>query len=163
MNQITIEEASAGGVVYRKTDGNVEFIIGKHSGYHKWVLPKGLVEKGESSMEAAVREVEEEVGVKASIVELSPLKNIEYWYYADLDLSGKTTRRVAKYAEAGGEKTRVHKKVVFYLMEVEADLGKEGWEMEDRKWLSFEEGKKILEFETEQEVFESAGRLLGCL
>lgn len=172
-----MEERSAGGVVFRKTNKltnqqtnkstNFEFLIGKHSGYHKWVLPKGLVETGETSEEAAVREVSEEVGAEAKIVDLpaqagmAPLKTIEYWYFADLDISGATTRRVAKYSEAGGAKTRIHKQVVFYLMEAQKDLGKEGWEMEERKWVSHEEGMKLLAFETEREVFGEAGKALG--
>ncbi|KKU44547.1 MAG: ADP-ribose pyrophosphatase [Microgenomates group bacterium GW2011_GWA2_46_7] len=119
MKQTTLEEKSAGGVVYRKTEGKYEFLMGKHSGYHKWVLPKGLVERGESPQEAGVREVGEEVGVVAKIVDMTPLKTIEYWYYADLDVSGETTRRIEKYAEQGGVKTRVHKQVVFFLMEME--------------------------------------------
>ena len=147
-------EISAGGVVYRKSDG--KFLIGKHSGYHKWVLPKGLVEKGESQMEAAVREVREEVGVEARIIDVVPLKTIEYYYFADLDMSGKTTRRVEKYSESGGAKTRIHKQVIFYLMEMEKDLGVVGWEMKERKWVSFEEGMELLEFESERGVLNCA-------
>lgn len=158
------QEVSAGGVVYRamrkfsnpkfsNSQIKYEFLIGKHSGYHKWVLPKGLVEKGESTMEAALREVEEEVGVKARIVEMAPLKTIEYYYFADLDTSGKTTRRVEKYSESGGAKNRIHKQVIFYLMEMEKDLGVVGWEMDERKWVTFEEGMKLLDFESEREVF----------
>ncbi len=170
MNQVTKEEISAGGVVYRKKGVNYEFLLGKHSGYHKWVLPKGLVEKGESQMEAAVREVGEEVGVDAKIVEMSPLKIIEYYYFADLetvkgkDATGRESeRRVKHYQEDGGAKTRVHKQVIFYLMEMESDLGGTGWEMEERKWLSYTDGLETLAFETEREVFEIAGKALGCL
>ena len=170
MNQETKEEVSAGGVVYRKNGVNYEFLLGKHSGYHKWVLPKGLVEKGESQMEAAVREVEEEVGVSAKIVEMSPLKIIEYYYFADLEtVKGKdakgseSERRVKNYQEDGGAKTRVHKQVIFYLMEMESDLGGAGWEMEERKWLGYTDGLETLAFETEREVFEVAGKALGCL
>lgn len=169
MKQTTIEEVSAGGVVYRRLGDGYEFLIGKHSGYHKWVLPKGLVERGESWESAAVREVAEEVGVEAQIVGVTPLKTIEYWYYAEfgkgkgIDAKGDTTeRRVKKYQEAGASKTRVHKKVVFYLMETQKDLGQAGWEMEERKWVGWEEGRRLLEFESEQEVFEVAGRELGC-
>lgn len=150
MKQTTLQEKSAGGVVFRQNDG--KFLIGKHSGYHKWVLPKGLVERGEAEIEAALREVEEEVGVKAEVVGVTPIKTIEYWYYADLDLSGKTTRRVKNYQEAGGAKTRIHKKVVFYLMELQEDLGKAGWEMSERRWVSYEEGRELLGFESEKEV-----------
>jgi len=170
MKQTTLEEVSAGGVVYRKTGAKIEFLIGKHSGYHKWVLPKGLVEKRESQMDAAVREVEEEVGVKAKIVDMVPLKIIEYYYMADfakisgIDAKGEVSeRRVKKYQEEGGGKTRIHKQVVFYLMEMENDLGKGGWEMEERQWVNFEEGYRMLAFETEREVWEVAGRALKCL
>ncbi len=167
MKQATIEEKSAGGVVYRvkreisnhkfsNSQIKYEFLIGKHSGYHKWVLPKGLVEKGESQMEAAVREVREEVGVEARIIDVVPLKTIEYYYFADLDMSGKTTRRVEKYSESGGAKTRIHKQVIFYLMEMEKDLGVVGWEMKERKWVSFEEGMELLEFESERGVLNCA-------
>jgi len=52
--------------------------------------------------------------------------------------------------------------VIFYLMEMEKDLGKEGWEMEERKWVSFEEGMKLLDFESERGVLEVAGKILGA-
>ena len=182
MKQTTIEEVSAGGVVFRrigqaensenqkvgKSESRIEFLIGKHSGYHKWVLPKGLVEKGESQMEAAVREVEEEVGVKANIAEVAPIKIIEYYYFADLEAvkgrdakGGESERRVKHYQEQGGAKTRVHKQVIFFLMEVENDLGQAGWEMEERKWVSYKEGIKLLAFESEREVFSEAAKALG--
>ena len=56
------DEISAGGVVYRQTDDGVDVLICKDAGYHKWVLPKGLVRKNEEYDETAVREVREEVG-----------------------------------------------------------------------------------------------------
>lgn len=168
MNKSIIEEVSAGGVVYRKVGDSCEFLIGKHSGYHKWVLPKGLVESGESYPETAEREVMEEMGVKAKITDLVPVKTIEYFYYADLGASvgsdakgDDSERRVKKYQEAGGGKTKVHKKVIFYLMEVEKDLGEVGWEMEERQWLGYEQAVEILAFESEREVLMSAGRALG--
>ncbi|MFZ2199212.1 MAG: NUDIX domain-containing protein [Microgenomates group bacterium] len=184
MKQVTLEEISAGGVVYRavheipnsnnQVPNKFEFLIGKHSGYHKWVLPKGLVEKGESRVEAATREVMEEVGVEAKIVEMVPLQIVKYYYFADMgEIINKnphtedTTRRVKTYqedpafAKASAGKARVHKQVVFYLMEVEKDLGGAGWEMEERKWVSYDEGMKMLAFETEREVFEAAWKELN--
>jgi 8-oxo-dGTP pyrophosphatase MutT (NUDIX family) len=60
----------AGGVVYRVKDATLELLL-VSSRYDKsiWVLPKGHIEPGESSDETAVREVFEEAGVKARIVE----------------------------------------------------------------------------------------------
>ena len=52
-------EIAAGGVVTNK-EGKVLFIFRNN----KWDLPKGKLEKGESLKEAALREVEEETGVK---------------------------------------------------------------------------------------------------
>lgn len=163
MNQTIKVEISAGGVVYRKNGDNYEFLIGKHSGYHKWVLPKGHIEPGETEQETAVREVEEELGVKARIVNEVPVKTIEYDFMADLDNSGETTRTVKSYQEQGGVGTKIHKKVIFYLMKLENDVDKPGWEMSESKWVNFEEGMKILAFESEREVFSEAGKALKCL
>ena len=60
----------AGGVVYRLKDATPELLL-VSSKYDKsiWVLPKGHIEPGESSDETAVREVFEEAGVTARIVE----------------------------------------------------------------------------------------------
>ncbi len=60
----------AGGVVYRMKDATLELLL-VSSRYDKsiWVLPKGHIEPGESSDETAVREVFEEAGVRARIVE----------------------------------------------------------------------------------------------
>ncbi|GAB4026560.1 MAG: NUDIX hydrolase [Candidatus Microgenomates bacterium] len=164
----TIEEVSAGGVIYRRVGDSYEFLIGKHSGYHKWVLPKGLVERGESYAETAVREVQEEVGVVARVVGTAPVKSIEYWYFADLESKmGKSAngydseRRVKKYQEEGGVKTRIHKKVIFYLMEYVSDLGKVGWEMEERAWVGYEKAISRLAFDTEKEVLVAAYKTLG--
>lgn len=163
MNKVIKEEVSSGGVVFRKNGNEIEFLIGKHSGYHKWVLPKGHIEAEETEIETAIREVEEELGVKAKIVNETPIKTIEYDFMADLDNSGETTRTVKSYQEQGGSKTKIHKKVTFYLMELENDDDKPGWEMSESKWVSFEEGVEMLAFETEREVFEIAGKALGCL
>lgn len=55
----------AGGVVINHV-GMVLLIRHKNG---TWVFPKGHIEPGESKAEAAVREVEEEAGVQASVVD----------------------------------------------------------------------------------------------
>ncbi|WEK71476.1 MAG: NUDIX domain-containing protein [Candidatus Chryseobacterium colombiense] len=74
-NLFRIIEA-AGGIV-NDTDGKILFI--KRLG--KWDLPKGKMEKGESREESAVREIEEETGLKG--VELVRFINTTYHIYIE--------------------------------------------------------------------------------
>ncbi len=161
----TISEFSAGGVVYRLHEGSYSWLIGKHSGYHKWVLPKGLIEKGETGFEAAVREVEEEMGVQARIVLEKPIYTVKYVYWADYknpsdyqqsdEIQGR--RRVAKYQEHGGKKVKVFKVVSFFLMEcIGGDSNKHDWEMEEAGWYLYEEAMKKLDFKGEKEALQYA-------
>ncbi|MBC7084005.1 MAG: NUDIX hydrolase [Firmicutes bacterium] len=69
-------EVSAGVVVFR---GDQVLIIKNRFG--EWVLPKGKVEAGETPEAAALREVEEETGVRAEI--LRPAGTSEYTYLSD--------------------------------------------------------------------------------
>jgi 8-oxo-dGTP diphosphatase len=66
-----MREHSAGGVVVRRTaDGLwVAAIVPQGRAEGHWVLPKGLVEKGEAAVDGAVREVHEETGLRAEPVQ----------------------------------------------------------------------------------------------
>jgi len=173
------QEYSAGGVVYQKfqipnSKYQIKWLIGKHSGYHKWVLPKGLIEEGERGMEAAVRETEEEMGVKARVIGERPIHKEEYWFVATLDKkvnSGKQKdkpiRRVKVYQEEPGfgeskeEKVRVLKTVSFYLMEYESgDPEDHDWEMEDAGWYGFEEAVEMLAFAGERAALDKAREMV---
>ena len=79
----TIE--AAGGVVER--DGLIAVV--HRPRYDDWSLPKGKLDKNESSERAALREVQEETGLSCQLVEeLDPVsytdnrgrpKNVRYW------------------------------------------------------------------------------------
>ena len=59
----------AGGVVARIVNGEPEYLLVEASRVRGlWVLPKGHIEPGETPEAAAVREVEEEGGVRAAII-----------------------------------------------------------------------------------------------
>src|SRR3954452_18719544 len=80
------EVLAAGGVVVRD-DGRIAVV--HRPKYDDWSLPKGKLDAGESFEDAAVREVEEETGVRATLVrELEPVrymtpggrsKIVRYW------------------------------------------------------------------------------------
>lgn len=62
------EAVSCGGVIIYR--GKILLLYKNYNDrYEGWVLPKGTVEPGESKEETALREVAEEAGVKAKIVE----------------------------------------------------------------------------------------------
>ena len=132
-------EISAGGVVYRKVNGGFEVLISKHSGYHKWVLPKGLVERGEKLEETAVREVEEEVGVKAKII--SNIGDPEEYVYTF-------------------NSEKVFKKVYYFLMEyVSGSESDHDFEMEDVVWVSFDEAIERMGYDGAKRILAKAKQL----
>lgn len=59
---------SSGCVVYKKAKNKILFLAAYQKMLYRdsfhWVAPKGLIDKGESSKQAALRETYEEVGIK---------------------------------------------------------------------------------------------------
>ena len=140
----TRNEFSAGGVVYRRDDaGQVEVaLIGTHAG-ERWGLPKGWVEKDESPQEAALREVREETGIRARIVQ--ELERIEYWF---------------RWNQGAGP-LRIHKHVDFFLMQaLSGDTAEHDHEVEEVGWFSLDEALERATYKGERQVLEKARRLL---
>ena len=75
-------ERSAGGVVVRALAGNWHALLIRDP-YGKWSLPKGHIEGGETLREAAVREVEEETGIRPNVV--GPRIDTVDWRFRDGD------------------------------------------------------------------------------
>lgn len=78
-------ELSSGGVVIF---GNALLLLRKYNG--DWVLPKGRVEAGERLYTAALREVFEESGVKAEIVQYIGRINYHYKNIKEDEMVSKT-------------------------------------------------------------------------
>ena len=101
-------ETSSGGVVYRPFDTGPAVLLIRDP-YNNWGLPKGHIESGESSEEAAVRETLEEAGVTARIVEFLTTARqvvrgapqwVDYYLMAmETEGEGEEGRRVAWLAE----------------------------------------------------------------
>lgn len=121
------DEISAGGVVYRRDGDHIEVVICKDAGYHRWVLPKGLVSEGESYEQAALREVQEETGITARLIE--SLGEPEKYVYM-----------------ARG--VRVFKQVHYFLMEyVSGSIDQHDHEMEDVRWAGIDEALNLLAYD----------------
>jgi 8-oxo-dGTP pyrophosphatase MutT (NUDIX family) len=138
----TRREVSAGGVLFRRTEQGVEILLAARrtrSGDLVWGLPKGLVEKGESPEETAVREVLEETGFEGKLQD--SLGEIGYWYV--------------------WEGVRVRKTVHFFLMEaIGGDASRRDLEMEDVAWFPLPEVEETAGFASEKQVIARARQRL---
>ena len=61
---------SAGGVVYRFNSENLQVLICGRDNSNLWALPKGTPEAGENIIDTALREVNEETGIKTVLENL---------------------------------------------------------------------------------------------
>ena len=140
------KEVSAGGIVYKTTPEGTVWLITQHSHHKGWVFPKGLIgdkDNAEKMPEAALREVEEEGGVKAKIVDPTPVET-EYSYRWKGSPHGMDDK----------EEFLVRKKVYYYLMEyISGDPQNHDWEMMDAKFTTVEEAKKILSYPSDLKAF----------
>ncbi len=84
-------ETSAGGVVFRREAGAARFLLIRDS-YRNWGFPKGHLERGEPSAEAARREVTEETGLEDLVLH-GPIKVID-WYFR---FRGKTIHKYCHF------------------------------------------------------------------
>ena len=89
MDPEAAEVKAAGGVVWRRGAGGVEVAVIHRPHRSDWSLPKGKLDPGEGWEEAALREVEEEIGYRCRLGrELPPVsytdprgraKVVRYW------------------------------------------------------------------------------------
>ncbi len=131
------EENSAGGIVYKIDEGNKLWLITQHSQHKGWGFPKGLIgdtDATESMESAAVREVREEGGIVAKVVDHRPTTGHYNYQFGD---------------------TLVDKTVHYYLMEyVSGDPNDHDWEVSEAKFVDADEVRKTLTYKTEQDAFE---------
>jgi 8-oxo-dGTP pyrophosphatase MutT (NUDIX family) len=134
-------EFSAGGVVVRRVRGEWKLAAirpaGKKPGL--WALPKGNIGPGEESAATAVREVMEETGVNARVVE--KLGDVRYVY----TWSGE----------------RIFKVVSFFLLRyTDGRLGDlpaaTAHEVDEVRWLPLADAPKLLAYGGERQMAEKA-------
>lgn len=99
-----VEETSAGGFVLSADGSNRIAVIGRRNrgGRIDWCVPKGHPEGQENIEQAALREVFEETGLVAEIVE--PLGSIHYEFSTPTSLISKTVHHFLM-KQTGGELT----------------------------------------------------------
>jgi 8-oxo-dGTP pyrophosphatase MutT (NUDIX family) len=128
-------EFSAGGVVVRNMRGRPYIAAVRVKDGTVLALPKGHIDAGESSAEAAAREVREETGVEGSLVE--KLEDVRYWYTRD--------------------GTRVLKVVSFYLFRYRSGSVRDhDYEVDSAEWVPLDEAPRLLSYRGEKQVAAAA-------
>jgi 8-oxo-dGTP pyrophosphatase MutT (NUDIX family) len=138
----TRREVSAGGVVYRREDDDIEVLLAARRtrrGDLAWGLAKGGIEPDESIEDAAVREVREETGIEAEIE--ASLGETRYFYV--------------------WEDVRIRKTVHFFLMRhTGGDVGDRDDEMEEIRWFPLDRAIKRAAYRGERDMLVKASELL---
>jgi len=118
---------ASGGVPARNGDDGVEVLVVHRPRYDDWTFPKGKREPGESDEECALREVEEETGLRCALEDELPSTS-----YVD----GKGRPKVVRYwrleVVSGG-----------LVLEDEAD---------EARWLAPAEAAGLLTYERDRAV-----------
>jgi len=133
-------EFSAGGLVYKKQKTKIEFaLILNHD--QKWTFPKGHIEKGEKTEDAAKREVGEEIGVEILTIDVL-LEKIDYWFVF--------------------KNEKIHKFVYFYLMKAPptTKLNPQLDEVGDAQWFSPEKTMKVIHYKEDVNLLKQAFKKL---
>ena len=134
---------SAGGIVLRLRSGSTvrkgksesEALVTQHSGHRGWDFPKGHIEAGETAEDTALREVEEETGVRGKILE--KVGQTQYFYFEDSQ--------------------KVFKTVTFFLMEyISEGEATTAFEVSDKVWLPVDEVSNKLTFKDTKKLWEEA-------
>jgi bis(5'-nucleosidyl)-tetraphosphatase len=134
-------EKSCGTVVFRSDAGTRLYLILHYEEGH-WDFPKGHVEEGESETETALRELEEETGIKDAELVFGFHESLEYFY-----------RR---------EGITMHKEVVFFLAQAKGPEVRLSDEHVGFDWLTYEAAREKLTFKNAKDMLGKAERLLSA-
>jgi 8-oxo-dGTP diphosphatase len=131
------EVKAAGGVVWRPAGDTIAIAIAHRPRYDDWSLPKGKLDAGETWEEAAVREVEEEIGLRCRLGdELDPVG------YHDRKGRAKVVR--------------------YWLMEPENDVTfTPNHEVDEMRWLAPDEAAEALTYPRDAELVRDAAERLA--
>jgi len=140
---VPIEETSAGGVIFRRTDAGMIVLLIQDA-YHNWGFPKGHLEEGEDAAAAAVREIGEETGL-VDLVNHGRIEDID-WFFR---FRGRL----------------IHKTCTFFLVESVAGepLPQQDEGITACRWLPVDDAVKTLSYANARDVLRTAITMMAAL
>jgi 8-oxo-dGTP pyrophosphatase MutT (NUDIX family) len=133
-------ELSAGFVIFRKRNGERKFLLIRSSEHSYWGFPKGVIDKGENELNAALRELKEETGiVNVRILEGFKTTN-KYFYVRD--------------------KQRIFKTVTYFLAEALSDDVQLSYEHSEYTWEDADKALELIPYPSLKKVLKEAVEFL---
>lgn len=126
-------ELAAGGLVWRRRGDGIEVLVVHRPKYGDWSFPKGRLDDGESLLECALREVEEETGFVCNV--------------------GRKLPQVV-YVKPGGR----NKQVALWAMSVVDGEFHPNGEVDKIKWVPIAKVRKRLTYPGDAQMVESLGK-----
>jgi 8-oxo-dGTP pyrophosphatase MutT (NUDIX family) len=127
---------SAGIIIYRHAPDGLKYLLIRHPGGH-WDLAKGKLEPGETELQAALRELQEETGITEITFDDQFYEKVMYRYG---DYRGGV----------------IHKQVGFFLASTLQEKIVLSHEHEDYAWLSFHDAIARVTFDSAQHLLARA-------
>src|SRR3972149_7908804 len=125
-------EFSAGGIVFNDKG---QVLLTKNSQNKHWSFPKGLIDPGQTTKEAALREVKEEGGIEAEIIDKIGYSKYVYTFNNE----------------------KIFKIVTYFLMKyLSGDPKDHDWEVEEAGWYEPGDALKQLTFSQDKEHLKKA-------
>lgn len=134
-------ECSAGAVVFTEVDGERKYvIIRSREGYYGF--PKGHIEAGETEIDAALREIREEVGLQVSILP-------DFLVVDEHEIP---------------HKKGVIKRIVYFAGRYEGqEIRYQRKELSGASLMTFDEAMRVFQFENSKRILTEAEAFLGTL
>jgi 8-oxo-dGTP pyrophosphatase MutT (NUDIX family) len=135
-------DCSFGVIVFYRFPRSLKYLLIKHKKGH-WSFPKGHADKGETKLEAALRELEEETGVNK------------------IQLLKKTVLLKEAYKFTNWKGVKILKKVNYFIAEAKNKKVKiDKYEVVNYKWCTYKTGLERITFEESKSILKKADRII---
>lgn len=138
---------AAGIVLYDKAEPH-RYLLLRNARHGTWGFPKGHLDGEEDTLDTARREVLEETGYADVVID--PRFSVVVSYPVT------TGKHAARYVNQGGIKT-----TLYYLAAVRREDFRISNEHDEARWLTYDEARSTLQFDSLRELLDLAHEHLG--